>query len=91
MELALFKTVKKDRRKGKPPIPDDIHAILTIAQKRALKELESFGWVTDYVRRPLFQDPKVVMRDPKTGKQALITEDGTVDHTPMGLAKREDD
>ena len=83
--------MNKDRRKGKPPIPDDARSILTLAQKRALKELESFGWVIDYVRRPLFQDPKVGMRDPSTGKRALIMGDGTVDHSPVEQAKREDD
>ncbi len=81
----------RERRNGKPPVPDNIRSILSIAQKIALKELETFGWVIDFVRRPLFQDPQVVVRDPKTGKQAIILEDGTVDHNPLNLSKREED
>ena len=81
----------KDRRSGKPPIPQNIHALLSIEQKNALAELRGFGWVIDYVRRPLFQQPRVVMRDPKTGRQALILEDGSVDHNPLELVKRNDE
>ena len=55
------------------------------------KELEAFGWLIDYVRRPLFQVPTIVMRDPKTERQAMILEDGTVDYTPDNLMKRTDD
>ena len=81
----------RDRRKGKPPIPDDVRSILTLRQKRALKELETFGWVIDYIRHPLFQEPKVVVRDPASGNQALILSDGTVDHNPLEMPKREED
>ncbi len=81
----------KERRKGKPPIPEDLRKILTVAQKIAIKELEGFGWEVDYVRRPLFQEPKVIVRNPVTGKQSLIEADGTVDHNPMDLVKRLED
>ena len=80
-----------ERRKGKPPIPEDVRNILSISQKKAIKELQTFGWVIDYVRHPLFQDPRVVVRDPDSGRQAMVMEDGTVDYSPEDLAKRSSD
>lgn len=81
----------KERRKGLPPIPDDLRAVLTAAQKIALRELEAFGWEIDYVRRPLFQDPRVIVRNPATGRQSVIEADGAVDHNPLDLVKRDHD
>jgi hypothetical protein len=83
--------MSKERRNGKPPVPDNIRALLSIEQKKALAELEGFGWVIDYVRRPLFQQPRVIMRDPKSGKVNMILEDGTVDYNPQEVAKRADE
>lgn len=81
----------RERRKGLPPVPPDTRQILTIEQKIALKELENFGWEIDYVRRPLFQQPRVIVRNPQSGRQSVIEADGTVDHNPMDLATREED
>lgn len=83
--------MSKERRNGKPPVPDNIRSLLSIEQKKALAELEGFGWVIDYVRRPLFQQPRVIMRDPKSGKVTMIMEDGTVDYSPDEVAKRADE
>ena len=83
--------MSKERRKGKPPVPDDLMSILTVPQKIALKELENFGWEVDYVRRPLFQDPRIIVRNPSTGQQSVIEADGRVDHSPLDIVKREDD
>lgn len=83
--------MNRERRKGLPPVPDDIRAILTREQKSALKELEPFGWVVDYVRRPLFQQPRVIVRNPATGRQSIIEADGTVEHNPIGLNVRHSD
>lgn len=81
----------KERRNGKPPVPDNIRSLLSIEQKKVLAELEGFGWVIDYVRRPLFQQPRVIMRDPKSGKVTMIMEDGTVDYSPQEVVKRADE
>ena len=83
--------MKKERRKGLPPIPEDIRSILSREQKNALKELETFGWVIDYVRRPLFQQPRVIIRNPANGKRSIIEADGTVDHYPIDLSTRDSD
>lgn len=83
--------MKKERRKGLPPVPEDIRRVLSVEQKIALKELESFGWLIDYIRRPLFQEPRVIVRNPATGKRAVIEADGTVDHNPLDLTLRESD
>lgn len=83
--------MKKERRKGLPPIPDDVMKILSPAQKEALGQLREFEWEVEFVRRPLFQSPRVVLRNPKNGRFSVIEEDGTVDHNPIDLVPREED
>jgi len=83
--------MSREKRKGLPPVPDDLRQILSLAQKIALKELESFGWEVEYVRRPLFQEPRVIVRNPQTGKHSIVEADGTVDHSPVDLVKRQGD
>jgi len=81
----------RERRSGKPPVPKDLRSLLSPQQLKALNELEGFGWQVDYVRRPLFQQPRVVMHDPDSGRQAMITEEGMVDYFPMETFKRADE
>lgn len=51
----------RDKRKAQAPIPDGLNALLTPPQRLSLHQLESFGWRIAFVRRPLFQDPVVVL------------------------------
>lgn len=81
----------RERRKGSPRIPENIRSILSLKQRLAIRELQTFGWVIDFVRRPLFQDPKVIMRDPKSGKLAMVLGDGTVDYNSPELTTRSSD
>ena len=83
--------MQKERRKGLPPVPSDLRMILSVAQKNALDELETFGWLIDYVRRPLFQEPRIIVRNPQSGARAIIDADGTVDHSPASVVMRSDD
>ncbi len=83
--------MKKDRRKGLPPIPDDVMKIISSEQKKALAQLSEFRWEIEFVRRPLFQAPRVVVRNPRNGRLSVVEEDGTVDHNPIDLVQREPD
>lgn len=83
--------MQRERRKGLPAVPTDLRTILSAAQKNALDELETFGWVVDYVRRPLFQEPRVIVRNPQSGARAIIDADGLVDHNPANIVMRNDD
>ncbi|GIX31021.1 MAG: hypothetical protein KatS3mg124_1493 [Porticoccaceae bacterium] len=64
---------------------------LSPEQTRAMKELENFGWEVVWVRQPLFQEARVGMRDPRTGRRAVVHADGRVDHLPDEPTRRVDD
>lgn len=83
--------MNRERRKGQAPIPSNLREILSLDQKLALKELENFGWEIDFVRRPLFQEPRVFVRNPTTGKLSVIEADGAVDHNPIDITPRQGD
>jgi len=83
--------MRRERRKGLPPVPEDLHTLLSEVQKNALHELETFGWVIEYVRRPLFLAPQIIVRNPRSGARAIIDGDGTVDHNPPSGIMRGDD
>ena len=69
----------KERRIGVDAIPEDLEARMTELQRHALKQLEGFGWSIKFVRRPLFQDPVIVLVDPSGARHAVLTEDGSID------------
>jgi hypothetical protein len=69
----------QERRVGKKPIPDDIGANLTDWQKQAIGRLESFGWSIRFIRRPLFEEPLVIVCDPSGKDFAVLTDDGRLD------------
>lgn len=71
-----------ERRIGVDAIPEDLQARLTEPQRHALSQLEGFGWSIKFVRRPLFQDPVIVLVDPSGEKHAVLTEDGSIDRDP---------
>jgi hypothetical protein len=71
--------IYKERRQGQKAVPDDVFTRMTELQRLALARLESFGWSIRLVRRPLFEDPVIVVSDP-TGKDvAVLDEEGQLD------------
>lgn len=72
-------TETKDRRIGIEAIPEDLRERMTVLQRHALIGLEGFGWSVKFVRRPLFQDPVIVLVDPSGNEYAVLQEDGSVD------------
>jgi len=75
-------TTQRERRKGTPPIPDNLESLLTPSQLSTLREMEAFGWQVCLVRRPLFVVPTLVLRSRDGSKLAVIEEDGTANYNP---------
>ena len=73
-----METVMNDKRTGQEPIPADLKAYLNDLQVGTLKRIEEFGWHLWFIRRPLFQDVKVVVADKHNAKTAVLEEDGTM-------------
>ena len=74
--------MKRERRKGLPPVPAELEKLLNVAQLATLRELQNFGWTVELVRRPLFTSPTPVLKSPDGGKTAIIEEDGSVNYHP---------
>jgi hypothetical protein len=74
--------MKRERRKGLPPVPAELEKLLNVGQLAALRELRNFGWTVQVVRRPLFTTPVPVLKSPDGSKTAVIEEDGTVNYSP---------
>jgi hypothetical protein len=77
-----------ERRRGTAAIPDDVDAMLTDLQRMTLRQIDSFGWRLQFVRRPLFQDVTVVVGHQDSGALAVLDVDGHLDKesglTPRG-------
>ena len=71
-----------ERRKGVSPIPLNLRAFLNEDQRRTLKQIESFGWQLAFIRRPLFQDPVVVIANGDASTYSVLEEDGTINSEP---------
>ncbi|GAA4106467.1 hypothetical protein [Zhongshania borealis] len=68
----------RDQRKGDDLIPENVDKFLNPAQRAALQQLESFGWQLQLIRRPLFQDPVVVVVNPEGRKLGVLESDGRI-------------
>ena len=79
---AISTPVHHERRKGISPIPMNLREFLTDDQRRALKNMERFGWRLAFVRRPLFQEPLVVICDEEETAFSVLQEDGNIDSKP---------
>jgi len=71
-----------EKRKGERPVPERLQKYLNDAQMSELRTIESFGWEIKFVRRPLFQNPVVIVAKPDDGSICALEEDGTVNHNP---------
>lgn len=71
-----------ERRRGINPIPLNLREFLNEDQRRTLKQIEGFGWELAFVRRPLFQDPIVVIRSSEGTAYSVLEEDGSINAEP---------
>lgn len=73
-----METVMSDKRTGQEPIPANISSYMNDLQVGTLKRIEEFGWHLLFIRRPLFQDVKVVVSNKHNSQTAVLEEDGTM-------------
>jgi hypothetical protein len=83
-----MKSVDIDKRRGEPAVPHELMTLLTEQQSVALDELKALGWSVHIVRRPLFQNVQVILEH-QSGKYALLTSAGELDHKPGLPLRRE--
>ena len=65
-----------ERRGRSTPRPEKLDKILNFEQMVTVTAKEQFGWTVAFVRRPLFQQPEVVLANPSHSEFLLIDEDG---------------
>ncbi len=84
---AIFDEVmhspKEDARGTRSALPPDIYYYLNEVQRLALHSLENFGWQLEFIRRPLFVPPVVVVKNSGQAKFAVLEEDGSVNLSPL--------
>jgi hypothetical protein len=70
--------VDRERRKGMIPVPDNLNEMLNKPQRQALSGIEYTGWELRFLRRPLFQDPVLVVQNLNDGKIGVLDKGGSV-------------
>jgi hypothetical protein len=65
-----------ETRNRLPPIPADLHNVLTENQFLAVQSIESFGWSLRFVRREGKALPIVVVSNPTGQTLGILEEDG---------------
>lgn len=73
---------QRERRNGVTPIPMNLREFINDDQRRTLKQIEGFGWELAFVRRPLFQDPVVVIRNSEATAYSVLEDDGSINAEP---------
>lgn len=74
--------MNEEKRVGEKPIPDDVKNYLNNAQFSELHKIEGFGWRLIYIRRPIFQQPVVVVTDANGSSIGVLEEDGRLNLDP---------
>jgi hypothetical protein len=79
---------KKENRNRQRPIPENFTDYLTAEQQAALNQARKFGWQLQFIRRPLFQEPTVVLSRFGGTVMAVVEKNGYVDMDHRTLALR---
>jgi len=74
--------MNNEKRKGQKPIPENLKDYLNDAQQVELHVIEGFGWNLKYIRRPLFQDPVLVVMNADGSSTAVLEENGELNLDP---------
>lgn len=89
MEPGECPVSDKERRAPDATLsPHRLRAGLTTEQLKALETLEAFGWVLEFVRRPLFRDPVPVVFDRGRTRCVVLEPDGSINEN-HGLQLRD--
>jgi len=68
-----------EKRKNLAPVPDNLERLLNVQQIRSLHQIENFGWQLHFVRRPMFQDPVVVIVSAEGDRFGTLEADGRIE------------
>jgi len=68
----------REKRGQQLRIPHNYETLLTDEQRRRVDAPKNFGWELQFIRRPLFLSPTVVMIDASDTETWEITEDGAL-------------
>ena len=71
-----------DKRTGQLAIPDNLEDWLSEEQMQMLHQIESFGWHIKFIRRPVFQDPIIVLVSDDGKKIGILEKDGKINMDP---------
>lgn len=74
--------MENDKRTGQLAVPDNLEDWLTPEQVQMLHQIESFGWKIKFIRRPVFQDPIVVLVGDDEKKIGILEKDGKINMDP---------
>lgn len=66
----------REQRGRLPEVPFGYEALLTHQQRHQIDLCRSVGWILQFIRRPQFQQPTVVMLDSGPGKSWQILDNG---------------
>lgn len=79
----------EEKRKDMVPATDNSYELLNENQRRALRQIETFGWQLHFLRRPSFKDSEAVILSPKGDRFAILECDGRINMT-ADLAVRQE-
>ena len=77
----------RERRKSEHELISALKRELNDDQRDTLSQLERFGWMLKFVRRPMFQDPVGVIMNPDTHTFAVIEPDGKLNEKAALLVR----
>lgn len=75
-----------ERRGTHTPVPLNLREFLNPEQRRALRQIENFGWRLAFVRREVFHESVVVVVNSEGSVFSTIEQDGFINAEPsVGL------
>ena len=78
----------REKRKGDTSIPDNLEEMLNKAQRKALPGIKFLRWEPQFLRKPLFKAPVLVLRNSNDGRTGIMDEDGRI-RMPANIKVRE--
>ena len=65
-----------EKRSEGNQLPESLDEVLNEAQLLTLNKMEGFGWILEFVRRPLFQGIVPVLFHPDSKQNGVLEDDG---------------
>ncbi len=86
MPDGVLPMIQSERRKDQPRSARELRNDLNQAQRETLTDLERYGWLLKFVRRPMFQPSVPVVFDGDRKTYAVLEADGTLnEHPPFDI------